>query len=452
MTHPESPKSNAMHPKSPQLILADWVLPVDAPPIERGFIKLQNGCIQAVGRQSELGIELEIIEEHKNSYQGPSGSVLTPGFINTHAHLELSYPHPIPPDSPKTGNMTGNMGDWLYKVYQQTRQENETPEEALEAEKQRIHHGITEMLASGTTCVNDISRSGESVSLMQQAGLRGIVSLECFHPMHSTERVPAILQQWEVFQARFSQYGLVIPGLSPHSPFNVSPLAWRALKNALPHVRFHTHLGESQDEQDWLCQTEKPSGPKNGILQLHHRILGQAFQPYQVAHSPAFDSLVAYLSQFQLLDERLVIAHGITLTPQEIGILKDHGVTLAHCPRSNLFLHQKTLSYLDWDTFPGLGLGTDSRLSSADLDLRHEALAAMACHQWTLETTLHTLTLGGASTLGLSHSLGSLTPGKWADCVLWVSKTANINNAPLKMLFSEDVTAQQVWVHGKQVF
>ncbi|MBY0450173.1 MAG: amidohydrolase family protein [Cyanobacteria bacterium] len=427
------------------IILADWVLPVDTPPVERGFIALEGAYIQAVGRQSELG--QTALAKPDNLYQAPPGSILTPGFINTHAHLELTYPHAIPPDAAEGGN----MGDWLYKVYQQTRQAKETPEEALQAEKHRIHRGITEMLASGTTCVNDISRSGESVSLMQQAGLRGIVSLECFHPMHSTERVPAILEQWESFQARFNRDGIILPGLSPHSPFNVSPLAWQALRQALPEVRFHTHLGESRDEQAWLCQPEKP----NGITQLHERILGQAFYPYTSATSaenPPVKSLVSYLSQFHLLNEHLMIAHGVMLTPEEIGLLKRHGVTLAHCPRSNLFLHQQTLDSLHWEGFPGLGLGTDSRLSCPDLDLRHEALAAMACHQWTLETALHTLTMGGASTLGWSHSLGSLTPGKWADCVLWAPKTTNMNPHPLEMLFSEDVTAQRVWVHGKQVF
>ena len=58
---------------------ADWVLPVDAAPVEHGAVAIEDGRIVAVGPAEELGFG-EHFEE----------AAIVPGFVNAHTHLELT--------------------------------------------------------------------------------------------------------------------------------------------------------------------------------------------------------------------------------------------------------------------------------------------------------------------------------------------------------------------------
>ena len=56
---------------------ADWVLPVDAPPIRDGAVRIEDGVIAEVSDALEPD-------------QRFAGSVILPGLVNAHTHLE--YP------------------------------------------------------------------------------------------------------------------------------------------------------------------------------------------------------------------------------------------------------------------------------------------------------------------------------------------------------------------------
>jgi cytosine/adenosine deaminase-related metal-dependent hydrolase len=63
-----------------RVLSADWVVPVDGPPIEDGAVAIgDDGRIEAVGTAAELG-EGERYPE----------SVILPGFVNAHTHLEYA--------------------------------------------------------------------------------------------------------------------------------------------------------------------------------------------------------------------------------------------------------------------------------------------------------------------------------------------------------------------------
>ena len=62
-----------------RVLSADWVLPVDGEPIERGAVAIEDGVIAAVGTTAELG-EGERFPD----------SAIVPGFVNAHTHLEYA--------------------------------------------------------------------------------------------------------------------------------------------------------------------------------------------------------------------------------------------------------------------------------------------------------------------------------------------------------------------------
>jgi 5-methylthioadenosine/S-adenosylhomocysteine deaminase len=130
------------------------------------------------------------------------------------------------------------------------------------------------------------------------------------------------------------------------------------------------------------------------------------------------------LGALGVLGPRLVAAHAVHVTGQEIETLARHGASVAHCPSSNLKLASGLAPVAAMSARGvNVGLGTDGAASNNRLDLLEEmrlaallakAVAgdaqAMPAHQ-----ALAAATLNGARALGLETSIGSLVPGKYAD-------------------------------------
>ena len=96
-----------------------------------------------------------------------------------------------------------------------------------------------------------------------------------------------------------------------------------------------------------------------------------------------------------------------------------------------------------------IGLGTDSEVSVAPLDLIAEARAARELTGWDAVRTVHALTLGGAEALGLERDTGSLDVGKWGDLVaIRVGVTETPEEAVLASALA-DVSA--TWLSGRSV-
>src|SRR5213080_4642982 len=62
-----------------QVLSADWVLPVEGPPIECGAVAIEDGRIVGVGSAADLGEGIHYED-----------SVIVPGFVNAHSHLEYA--------------------------------------------------------------------------------------------------------------------------------------------------------------------------------------------------------------------------------------------------------------------------------------------------------------------------------------------------------------------------
>jgi cytosine/adenosine deaminase-related metal-dependent hydrolase len=420
------------------LIPAHWVVPVDTPPIRHGFVKLdgRTGRIIAVGRLSELPLDLQ-----QNISLSPNQTtILTPGLINTHTHLELTFDD----DAIDKMSTNGTFSDWLIAVVTLTRDVNHNNNNA---KAYRISRGLNQLLQDGCTTVNDISSDGLSLTVIAQKGLRGRISLEFFNPAlkanegHLKTTLAAVKHYW------LHQTQTIAIGLSPHSPYNVSPQAWQWMLDQW-HQQFgrppwvHTHVAESVDEQAWLL------GNPNNIDTLHQSLLQKTFTPQSTGLSS-----VAYLKRYGLLTPQTMLAHGVLTSDADQQIVKSFGLGLAHCPRSNYQLHQQTLLAKHWQDYPALGLGTDSLLSCPSLSVRAEARFAMALHGWTGKQTLRILTEGGARAMGLQDTIGTLTPNKAFDAVLWSipSKVTGILS-PEDIALSPNSIASQLWVDGRLIY
>ena len=384
-------------PASDGLYLADWVLPVDQPPIPQGFVWVMQGRICHVGRQGDLGQKDHLGQKDQNGQLSllpirAQANLITPGLINTHTHLELTYDHVVPAPH--------GMGHWLEDVVTLTRQDTDA------AQVHRIQSGIRQLLASGTLYCHDISRQGACLPWLLQAGMGAQVAIEFFHPSDTAFNPDALQRVWQKLTPGKNQ----LLGLSPHSLYNVHPAAWGAAVAAVKPAFIHTHLSESPDELAWLR-----GKTHHGIATLHQQVLGRVW------HNPyPSDSVSVYLKNSGLaaLGGELPVrfAHGTFCTQEDANALTNWAWQVLHCPRSNQHLTGQTTASGYWPLLP---LGTDSTLSCPDLDSRNEARHAATLHHWTADQALRSVTWDAAQALGVNHNLGSLTPGKQAHMALW---------------------------------
>jgi cytosine/adenosine deaminase-related metal-dependent hydrolase len=193
-------------------------------------------------------------------------------------------------------------------------------------------------------------------------------------------------------------------GVSPHAAYSVGVPAYRAcFELGLPVA---THLSESESEVRYLLDG---SGPWRGM-------------PWLV--EPAGTTGTRLLAREGLLGPRLLAAHCTVVDADEIALLAEHDVAVAHCPRSNAAVGAGIAPLRALlDAGVRVGIGTDSPASAPSFDFFDELRAAVllarlrAGRADALLATeaLELGTLGSARALALDQEVGSLVPGKRAD-------------------------------------
>jgi 5-methylthioadenosine/S-adenosylhomocysteine deaminase len=149
---------------------------------------------------------------------------------------------------------------------------------------------------------------------------------------------------------------------------------------------------------------------------------------------------VAEMARAGLLGERLSVAHGVWLTPEEGDLLARHGVTVVHNPASNLMLGSGRLPLPAMlERGVPLALGTDSSNSGGRHDLFEVMRLALMLSRpdtpepraWpTPRRVLEMATTGGARAIGQAGVVGRLEPGARADLVLLDPRGAALAGAP----------------------
>ena len=365
---------------------AEWVIPVEGDPIAGGGVAIDDGRIAAVGPADEL-------EGDRVHF---AGSVVTPGFVNAHSHLEYAV---------YAGFGDGlTLGPWIALHIERKLRLNWQNYVAI------ARLGAAECLASGITTVADASFSGAAAPACAEMGLRGLVGLEVF----GSDAGAADLHLRETYtQIEDAFSDRVRLASSPHAPYSTSPEVYRAAAAfAKPVI---THLAESDDELSYLLRGEGPINEVSGI-------------------PPAETTSVRHLAAEGLLNRDLIAAHCVKVDQEEIDLLAASQVGVAHCPRSNAVLGCGTAPLTAFrEAGILLGLGTDSPASAPSFDMFDEMRAAVySARSLTGQPgallpgqALELATLGGACVLGLEQEIGSLVPGKRADLtVVSLSGTA----------------------------
>ncbi len=350
-------------------VSADWVLPGDGPPIEGGRVRWEGSRIVEVapGRA----------ERHY------ADSVILPGFVNAHSHLEYAVYAGFGDGTP--------FGEWLRAHVRRKRLLD--PGDMLAIAR----CGVADSLRTGITTTADYSFSGAAAIAAAELGLRATVYLEVFANDPEDAR-----RTYEERRALVEETPLVSIGVSPHAPYTCSLETYQwCLSLGVP---VGTHLAESTAENEWL---EHGTGALAGI---------------PILVPPTGKRAVGSLEP--VLGPGLLCAHCVDVTEEEIGLLAERRVPVAHCPRSNALLGCGVAPVAALRAAGVVvGLGTDSPASAPSFDVFEEMRAAVYAAR-ALERrpealqavdVLRLATSEAARALRIDDQVGTLTPGKRAD-------------------------------------
>ncbi|PJJ98744.1 N-ethylammeline chlorohydrolase [Lysobacteraceae bacterium NML03-0222] len=350
-------------------------------------------------------------------------SVLIPGLVNAHTHNPMTLLRGIADDLP--------LMVWL--------QEHIWPAEGRVISAEFVSDGcrfaIAEMLRGGTTCCNEHYFFPDAqAQTYKKYGFRARIGLPVIDfPTAWAKTDEEYFARAEEVQAAWQQDALISMALAPHAPYTVNDANFRRLHelSAQWDIPVHLHLHETADEV-------------SGSLK-------------QYGQRP-----IARLDKLGLINERLIAVHMTQLAEDEIQLCAERGVSVVHCPESNLKLASGFCPAARLQRAGvNLAIGTDGAASNNDLDMlgetRTAALLAKAVAKdaaaLSAAEALHAATLGSARAMGLGEVIGSLEVGKQADiaCIALDALEAQ----PLYNVISQIVYAigrhqvSDVWIAGQ---
>jgi 5-methylthioadenosine/S-adenosylhomocysteine deaminase len=169
------------------------------------------------------------------------------------------------------------------------------------------------------------------------------------------------------------------------------------------------------------------------------------------------------LLRLGLVNASLVAVHAVHVTDEDQRILQEGGVSVSHCPRSNLKLGSgiaPVVSMLERGI--NVAVGTDGAASNNAMDmlseLRYAALLAKGSSRRAdvvpAFKALRMGTIDAARLLGLDGQTGSIETGKWAD--LACIDLNRLQSQPVYDPVSQIIYAcradqvSDVWIAGRQ--
>jgi aminodeoxyfutalosine deaminase len=369
---------------------ADWVCPASSPPIRNAGFAVENGRIVATPAGTA-----------GNRIRFPNCAII-PGFVNAHAHLELTVLRGFLDSLPFT--------EWIPRL---THAKYQVLSHADMLASARL--GAVEMLRAGVTCVGEVMDIGAAWQAMREFGLQGIAYQEVFGPDDSqVEEALDDLKQ-KVRGYRNDQTETLRVGISPHAPFTVSARLYRAVNDfsKSENLPLATHIAESKEEGAFV---------RSGTGHFAERWKERGIPMAAAGCSP-----LAYIDAFGLLRPETLLVHAIDLDATDFELLRAKRPAFVHCPKSNAKLAQGIAPLREiLDAGVTAGLGTDSVASNNVVDMFEEMRSAIFQQRGRTQRldaldaqiAFRMATLGGAACLGLSAHLGSLEEGKRADFVV----------------------------------
>ncbi len=352
-------------------------------------------------------------------------SLLMPGLINAHVHLEFS--------ANKTSLQYGDFVPWLHSVIEHR------DNLMTECNTVCMQRAVSMMLDSGITAFGAVSSHGLDLEVAANAPQKVVF----FNELIGSQAVMAdalfsdFLSRLDASKA-VTRKGFY-PAVAIHSPYSVHPiLIKKAVQLAQNEsLRLSAHFMESRSEREWL-------DADTGAF--------KAFFETFLKQSHALCDANEFLSLFQ--ETPTLMTHVIHADSCELEQLAHDRHTVVHCPISNRLLGGGAINLndleerrIEWVT------ATDGLSSNYTLNLFEEMKAALFMHTDApllplAARLLESATVKAAKALHLNS--GAIAIGKDADMLLLQLESAPTEQIALHLILQRyDISA--IFINGTKV-
>ena len=309
------------------------------------------------------------------------GTAILPPFYNTHTHAAMSLLRGYADDMP--------LQKWLQD-YIWPYENKMTAQDIREGSRLAVR----EMIRTGTVFFSDMYfEIDQTIAVVQEFGIRAAIGVTFVDSHSKSQQADKLdmLRHWVDPSG-----GLITLTVAPHAIYTVSPdLLVKCADTARSlGLKLHIHLSETRQEVE-------------DCLRAH-------------GTTP-----VRYLDSLGFLGPDVIAAHVVHVDEEEAAILASRGVTIAHCPCSNMKLASGIFPYkLLHEAGCRITLGTDGDSSNNNLDMREEMKFAALLAKVSsgdpevlpAAEALEMATRSGAEAFGLDA--GVIREGALADALL----------------------------------
>jgi cytosine/adenosine deaminase-related metal-dependent hydrolase len=360
--------------------------------------------------------DAEIITLKKNS-------LLMPGLINAHVHIEFS--------ANKTQLSYGDFLNWLYSVI-------ENRENLINGcDKECMNKAINDMLESGITTFGAISSHGMDL----EACINAKQNVVFFNELIGSQATMADALFTD-FLARLDASKSVkregfYPAVAIHSPYSVHPIlikkALEIVKNE--NLKLTAHFLESQAERNWL---DDSSGD---FKEFFEKLLKQ---------NSNVSSSKEFLQHFK--NTNTLLTHVVQANEDELDLISENKHTVIHCPISNRLLGNGAidLAKLDNKNIRWV-LATDGLSSNYKLDLFEEMKIALFMHSELpllklAKELINSVTINAAQALNINA--GEIKEGKNSDMIVLDLECEPNDELAIHLLLHR-YNVSKVYINGK---
>ena len=352
-----------------------------------------TGKIQDIISKNDAGDNIQVFN-----------GILTPGFINSHCHLELSHLKNV--ILPHTG-----LIEFLCTVVTKRNFDPEIiQEEIIKAEN--------EMYENGIVAVGDIGNTSDTALVKSNSKIRWQNFVEVLS--FTDEKAAENIEHYKKIAASFSKQ-LQSSGIShrtslvPHAPYTISPKTFELINLATKDQIISIHNQEHPAE-DELYKTG------SGEYLKFFKIFGIDESPFPVTGKSSIRSCLPYFNNGQTI----FLIHNTYMPEEDVKwaneYAKANGLKLVYCLciNANQYIENKEppVEMLIRNNCH-IVLGTDSYSSNWQLSIAKEIQALLRIAYFesmpyinALETVLQWATINGAKALQWDNELGSFEKGK----------------------------------------
>lgn len=336
-------------------------------------------------------LSIDSSSDHDSSSVLSLDGIITPGFVNTHCHLELSHMKSLV-----------DTGTGLIPFISSVVKYRDFPEEeiltAIEAADQ-------EMYDEGIVAVGDISNKVDTAPIKAKSKINYYTFVEMFDFMQSGMTDDTIDQYKAVFEAHSDTNGNK-KCFVPHAPYSVSEGLYEFIRNEnYQEDTVSIHNQETEAEQELFKS-------KTGAFLDFYDGFGFKLDKLEAIGKGSIHHAIKYMNAMM----KTLFVHNTMTTKEDILAAQNWNFRTywATCANANLYIENRLPDYQAFiDTQAKMTIGTDSLTSNWQLSILEEMKTIKKYKSYVpVETLIEWACKNGAEALGYEDQLGTLEVGK----------------------------------------